>query len=90
MFVRLEEEMQYAPLPGPWLDVEAGRRVVLKAADVIQLDLDGANRLLAAEGGELLELEPDDTLALDSNGEHRYRLVEQDRYRPTLGVYQRV
>lgn len=90
--MRYADRIKYARPEGPWLDVdERGRRVVLAADERIVLDIDGANRLLAAEGcTDLIEPHPDGTVALDSAGEVRYRFLEVDRWQRDVRIYQRV
>jgi hypothetical protein len=87
---RLEKERHALP-PGPCLDVDShGRRIVLEAADVIQLDIEGVARMLRAFGAEPIEESPDGVVVLDTAGEYRYRLLQQDRRHRRIGIYERV
>ncbi|HEX6354400.1 hypothetical protein [Actinophytocola sp.] len=60
------------------------------ADDRIALNIEGVNRLLAAEGGAAIVLLPGDVIELDSAGEYRYRFVEHDRWRREVGIYERI
>ncbi len=77
---------------GPTLDVdEQGQRIVLAADDRIRMILHGLNRLLEVFGAQdPIEVGPDGTVTLDSAGVYRYRLVERDRWRREVGIYERV
>lgn len=90
--VKLSQRLQHARPEGPHLDVVDGRRVVLAANDRIELDVQGASRLLSQFGADdPLEVTADGTVLLDSAGEYRYRRVSTiDRRRPMVGIYERV
>lgn len=89
--MKLEEEQRYALPDGPVLDVdEHGRRVVLEAGDRISMILDGLNQLLASFGANTpIQPDADGTVTLDTAGVYRYRLAEHDRWRRTVGIYER-
>lgn len=72
------------------LDVVNGHLKVLHAPDVIALNVEGANQLMAAFGLAPLA-EPDEGLVvLDPDGEYVYRLIELDRWDRRIGTYERV
>jgi hypothetical protein len=100
--ISVEQELRYRQPGTARLAIDSeGNRVVLGAEDVIAVDLDEVNRLLAAEvrmlrrrglvtgGAEPAPLEEaaDGTLTL---GAHRYRLVRRDRLRPSTAIYERI
>lgn len=90
--MKLEEEQRYALPDGPTLDVDAhGRRIVLAAGDRISMILDGLNRMLTAfDASTPIKVDQDGTVTLDTAGVYRYRLVEHDRWRRTVGIYERI
>lgn len=90
--MRLDKQPKHPAPEGPALDVdEHGRRVVLAAGDRIELIVDGANRLLKEFGAATpIPVDEDGTVTLDEAGEYRYRLVEHDRWRREVGIYQRI
>ena len=91
--MKLADRQRFALPDGPTLDVdEHGRRIVLAASDRIQLILEGANQLLAAFGAKdpIPVSEDGKLITLDSAGEYEYRLVERDRWRRHIGIYERV
>lgn len=90
--MKLEEEQRHALPDGPVLDVdEHGRRIVLAAGDRISMILDGLNQMLHSFGATSpIEVGLDGTVTLDSAGVYRYRLVEHDRWRRTVGIYERI
>lgn len=91
--MRYADRIKHALPDGPQLDVDQhGQRIVLAAGDRIQLILDGANQLLAAFGATdpIPVSEDGKVITLDSAGEHKYRLVEHDRWRRHIGIYERI
>lgn len=79
------------PVPGmAVLDVVDGRRVVRSAPDLIDLNVEGTNQLMAAYGLPPLDEPEDGMVVLDEAGEYRYRLVERDRWDHRIGTYKRV
>lgn len=88
----MDKEARYAPPEGPTLDVdERGRRVVAAASDRIELVIEGANRLLKTFGAHTsIPVDEDGTVTLDEAGKYRYQLVEHDRWRRDIGIYEQV
>lgn len=102
MAASFEQELRYRQPGTAMLGVRQpdGVRVVLLADDIVAVDIAATNHLLAAEADRLRgkglitgEPEPicvttDGVLVLDD--QHVYQLVDRDRRRPEVAIYERI
>jgi class 3 adenylate cyclase len=69
-----------------------GRRQVEDAPALIQLDVEGATRMLRAHGATsgIQVVDDGKVVVLDTAGDYRYRLVRLTRQNRHVGVYKRI